>query len=283
MTAPTTTPGPTPAQLFLPRTRLTLTPRQVLLRALPPNEALGCDPPERALVNDITALGVLQPVILVQTPAGRYTVADGRNRIWAARQAGLTAVPALVVPAGQIAPSAIGAKANALRRANPRTRLSFVQEAEAAGLDDRAICAVGGFSAAELKATRKVLDLIPALHAAFTAGTIPASVAHAAAGLTPDQQEMLAARLATEGTLRLTDVRAARRVAREESVAQLSPALFATPNAGEAEPWPGVVARHLLHARAALPPDAAPDLRAAIATALTLAERAAGPASTPSA
>ena len=39
-----------------------------------------------------------------------------------------------------------------MRRANPRTRLAFVQEAEAAGLDDRAICAVGGFSAAELKA-----------------------------------------------------------------------------------------------------------------------------------
>ena len=53
-----------------------------------------------------------------------------------------------------------------------------IQEAEAASLDDRAICAVGGFSAAELKATRKVLDLIPALHAAFTVGRIPASVAH---------------------------------------------------------------------------------------------------------
>jgi ATP-dependent DNA helicase Rep len=72
-------------------------------------------------------------------------------------------------------------------------------------------------------------------------------------------------------------------IAREESVAQLSPALFATPDAGAAEPWPGVVARHLLHARAALPPGAAPDLRAAIATALTLAERAAGPASPQSA
>ena len=85
MTTPRTTPVPNPAQLFLPRTHLSLTPRQVLLSALPRNEALGCDPPDRALVNDIRALGVLQPVILVQTPAGGYTVADGRSRIWAGR------------------------------------------------------------------------------------------------------------------------------------------------------------------------------------------------------
>ena len=63
-------------------------------------------------------------------------------------------------------------------------------------------------------------------------------------------------------------------------MAQLSPALFATPDAEEVEPWPSAVARHLLHARAALPPGAAPDLRAAIAVALTLVERANGPAST---
>jgi hypothetical protein len=88
MTTPTTTPVPTPAQLFLPRTHVTLMSRQVLLSALPPNEALGCDPPERALVTDITALGVLQPVLLVQTPAGGYTVGDGRSRIWAARLGG---------------------------------------------------------------------------------------------------------------------------------------------------------------------------------------------------
>src|SRR2546423_7089013 len=218
MTASTTTALAAPIQPFLPHTRLSLTVREILVSDLPPNEQLRCDPPDRDLIGDVKALGLLQPVILVEKKTGGYTVADGRRRIWAARLAGLTSVPAMVVLEGQIKPSAIGAKANTLRRDNPRTRLTFIQEAEAAGLDDKAICAVGGFSAAELKATRKFLDLIPALHAAFTAGRIPASVAHAAAGLMPDQQEILAARLATEGTLRLTDVRAARRVEREESV-----------------------------------------------------------------
>lgn len=283
MTASTSGPLATSAQLFLPQMHLSLTVRQVLLSALPCNEALGCDPPDRALVHDITALGVLQPVILVETAAGAYMVADGRSRIWAARLAGLSAVPALVAPEGQITPSALGAKANALRRDNPRTRLAFVQEAEAAGLDDRTICAVGGFNAAELKATRKFLELIPPLRAAFIAGAIPARVAHGAAALLPDQQEVLVATLATAGTLRLADVRAARQVAREESMAQLSPALFATPDAEGTEPWPSTVARHLLHARAALPPGTAPDLRAAIAAALALAECAAGLASTHSA
>ena len=252
-TASTTTALAAPIQPFLPHTRLSLTVREILVSDLPPNEQLRCDPPDRDLISDVKALGLLQPIILVEKTTGGYTVADGRSRIWAARLAGLTSLPAMVVPEGQITPSAIGAKANTLRRDNPRTLLTFIAEAEAAGLDDKALCAVGGFSAAELKAARKLLTLIPLLRAAFDAGKIRANVAREAAALTEAQQTALAAKLAAEGKLTVASVRQAKCVTRAESAAALPLDLFTTPDAAGPRPWRAEYSRLVLQALALVP------------------------------
>lgn len=265
MTAPFT-----PLQQFLPRTQVPLEAARVPLDALPPDGALGCDPPDPALVADIAVVGVLQPVLLMRQATGvygAYVVCDGRGRIRAARAAGCTDIPALVAPLGHIAPSALGSKANALRRENPRTRLAFIEEATAAGLDDRAICRVGGFGAAELRAARRLQGLIPALRAALDAGTIRASVAHAATALTPEQQQVVACQLAKTGQVHVSDVRAARRVARTDAVAALPPALFDTPPVEPAGDWQAEIGQLLRHALALVPADA-PALHGAIAAAL---------------
>jgi len=265
------------AQPFLPHTRVPLVAERVPLAALPPDAALGCDPPGAALVADIRAVGILQPVILMTRADGSYVVCDGRGRIRAARAAGLDAVPAMVAPEGHIAPSAVGAKANALRRDNPRTRLTFIEEAAAAGLDDRAICRVGGFGAAELKAARRLLDLVPALRAALDAGTIRATVAQDAAALEPGQQETLVALLARTGRLAVGDVRAARRVERDAAVAVLPPLLFDTPDAAVPGDWRADIGR-LLRQALALVPVTEPAARVTIVAAL--AATAADPVAT---
>jgi len=256
-----------PTQPFLPHTRVPLVADRVSLAALPPDNDLGCDPPSAALVADIRAVGILQPVILMTRAGGGYVVCDGRGRIRAARAAGLDAVPAMVAPAGHIAPSAVGAKANALRRDNPRTRLTFIEEAAAAGLDDRAICRVGGFGAAELKAARRLLGLVPALRAALDAGTIRATVAQDAAALEPGQQETLVALLARTGRLAAGDVRAAKRVERDAAVAVLPSLLFDTPDAAVPGDWRADAGR-LLRQALALVPVAEPAARAAVVAAL---------------
>ncbi len=228
-TRKTSTAAATPAaQLFLPETRVPLEAVEVDLDALPADDALGCDPPRPALVQDIRAVGVLQPIILVRRGAG-YTVADGRSRVRAARAAGLTTIPAVVAPEGHIAPLAVGAKANALRRDNPRTRLAFIEEATRAGLDDRAICRVGGFSASELRAARRIDGLIPPLREALDRGAIRAAVAREAAVLSVGEQETLATTLAETGKLGAGDVHAARQVDRASAAAALPASLFATP------------------------------------------------------
>lgn len=244
---------PPPVQQFLPATRVPLVAWNVPLASLPPDDLLRCDAPDPALVADIAALGVLQPVILMDRPDGSYTVCDGRSRIWAARAAGLTHIPAMIAPAGRIAPSAVGAKANALRRDNPRTRLAFIEEASAAGLDDRTICRVGGFSASELRAARRLLDLIPALRKALDEGKIRASVARDAAALTAAQQETLVAMLQEAGQLHVADVRRARRVERAGATVALPRELFETPDAASA--WRSCVRRLLQDAFDATPED----------------------------
>jgi ParB-like chromosome segregation protein Spo0J len=254
-------------QPFLPHTRVPLVAARVPLAALPADADLECDPPGAALVADIRAVGILQPVILMTRVDGSYVVCDGRGRIRAARAAGLDAVPAMVAPEGHIAPSAVGAKANALRRDNPRTRLTFIEEATAAGLDDRTVCRVGGFGAAELKAARRLLGLVPHLRAALDAGTIRAAVAQEAAALEPAQQETLVAALALTGRLAVGDVRAARRVVRDAAVAELPPLLFETPAAAAAGDWRTDAGR-LLHQVLALVPVTEPAARAAVAAAI---------------
>ncbi len=254
-------------QPFLPHTQVPLVAARVPLAALPADADLGCDPPAAALVADIRAIGILQPVILMTRADGSYVVCDGRGRIRAARAAGLDAVPAMVAPEGHIAPSAVGAKANALRRDNPRTRLTFIEEATVAGLDDRTICRVGGFGASELKAARRLLGLVPDLRAALDAGTIRAAVALEAAALEPDQQETLVATLARTGHLAVGDVRAARRVVREAAVAELPPLLFETPAVAMAGDWRADAGR-LLRQALALVPVTEPAARAAVTAAL---------------
>lgn len=256
---------PTPIQQFLPATQVPLVATNIPLASLPPDDALACDLPDPALVADIAALGVLQPVILMGWSDGSYIVCDGRSRIRAARAAGLTHIPAMVAPSGHIAPSAVGAKANALRRDNPRTRLAFIEEAAAAGLDDRTTCRVGGFSVAELRAARRLLDLIPALRTALDEGRIRASVAREAAALTPGQQKALAAILDEAGHLHVTDVRRARRVERVEAAVALPQELFATPDASG--DWRAYVRLHLQEAFDATPEDE-DAVREAIASAL---------------
>lgn len=259
--------SPSPFQHFLPHAQVPLVAATVALTALPPDESLGCDAPDPALAADIAALGVLQPIILMEQGTGGYVVCDGRSRIRAARMAGLAVIPAMVAPEGHIAPSAIGAKANALRRDNPRTRLTFIEEAAAAGLDDQTICRVGGFSAAELKAARRFLDLIPVLRTALDTGTIRATVARAAAALTPAQQRTLLGSLHGTGRLRLTEVQAARRVARADAMATLPLDLVGTPDADAPDDWRAGTG-HLLRAALALVPAGEPAARDAITAAL---------------
>src|SRR4029434_5271358 len=97
-----TTPTPTePAgPTLIPAARITLAHRDVPLAEFPPNDELMGPAPDRALVDSVRDFGVLDPVLLERHESLRrpYVVRDGRRRIKAARLAGLTSVPAVVLP-----------------------------------------------------------------------------------------------------------------------------------------------------------------------------------------
>ncbi len=200
--------------------------RVIALAELPPDEELYGDPPSASMVASVRNYGVLQRILLIEGRDG-YVVAAGRNRIKAARAAGLSHIPARIFPAGWTPAAVLTLIENGERRRNPVADLVAIEDLIAHGADKAAICAATGLPPQVVDARLRLHNLIPALRTALYDGRIRISVAERAAKLSPDRQEVLAARLGESGKLRVRDVQEASQVAAREAVQTLPAELFA--------------------------------------------------------
>jgi ParB family chromosome partitioning protein len=152
------------------------------------------------LAASISAHGVLQPVVVRGLANGDYQLIAGERRVRAARQAGLTQVPAVIRD-----PSEEQMIELALIENLQRTDLNPLEEAmgfrvliERFGLAHDAVASRIGRSRASVSNSLRLLDLAPETQAALLEGQISEGHARALAGLTVSELQVAALQIVLE-------------------------------------------------------------------------------------
>jgi ParB family chromosome partitioning protein len=152
------------------------------------------------LAASISAHGVLQPVVVRGLANGDYQLIAGERRVRAARQAGLTQVPAVIRD-----PSEEQMIELALIENLQRTDLNPLEEAmgfrvliERFGLAHDAVATRIGRSRASVSNALRLLDLAPETQDALLGGKISEGHARALAGLTVTELQVAALQIVLE-------------------------------------------------------------------------------------
>ena len=152
------------------------------------------------LAASISAHGVLQPVVVRGLANGDYQLIAGERRVRAARQAGLTQVPAVIRD-----PSEEQMIELALIENLQRTDLNPLEEAmgfrvliERFGLAHDAVATRIGRSRASVSNALRLLDLAPETQDALLEGKISEGHARALAGLTVTELQVAALQIVLE-------------------------------------------------------------------------------------
>lgn len=145
-----------------------------------------------ALVASVTEHGILQPVLVTETPDG-YQLVAGERRVRAARMAGLTRIPALVRQLAELDQLQLALVENV-----QRSDLNPIEEAQAFrqliddfGFSQEQVAAKVGRARSTVANTLRLLDVDPAVQAAVADGRITEGHARALATLSADQQASL--------------------------------------------------------------------------------------------
>jgi len=184
--------------------------------------------PSRQLVASVRRYGVVTPVILVDTGDGQgRQLVDGRRRVLAAKEAGLTHIEAVTYSfnredARTFPAELLTLTLNELRRPNPVAEAEAIRRLLDRGAPLRDICRATGMSPARVKQRMRLLNLAAPLAQALSQGEITVGTAEAAAKLSSTEQRALADRLAERGKLTLEDVAEARSARRQSAQAALS-------------------------------------------------------------
>ncbi len=155
------------------------------------------------LAASISAHGVLQPIVVRGLANGDYQLIAGERRVRAARQAGLTQVPAVIRD-----PTDEEMIELALIENLQRTDLNPLEEAmgfrvliERFGLPHEAVANRVGRSRAAVTNALRLLDLTPETQEALMEGTITEGHARALAGLTVSELQVAALQIVLERQL----------------------------------------------------------------------------------
>ena len=154
------------------------------------------------LAGSIRELGVLEPVLLQRRPAGRFELVAGERRLRAARLAGLTLVPAVIV---QTDPR--GSLERALVENLHRADLNPIEEGSAyrqlideGGLTQEALAARLGLNRVSITNALRLLDLPLSIQKLVAEGRLSAGHGKTLVGLQGNPfQERLARRAVQEG------------------------------------------------------------------------------------
>ncbi|HVT63903.1 MAG TPA: ParB/RepB/Spo0J family partition protein [Mycobacteriales bacterium] len=179
---------------------------EVAVDAIEPNPKQPRDVFDEAamaeLVTSIREVGVLQPVVVRALGEGRYQLVMGERRLRASKEAGLSAVPAIVRDTGDDA-----MLRDALLENLHRQQLNPLEEAAAYrqlldefGATHEELAERIGRSRSQVSNTIRLLGLPPAVQRRVAAGVLSAGHARALLALEdPEAQERLAARIVAEG------------------------------------------------------------------------------------
>lgn len=152
------------------------------------------------LAASIAVHGVLQPVVLRATPTGDYELVAGERRLRAARQAGLTTIPAVVrdTPTEELLELALVENVQ-------RTDLNAIEEAQAyrelidrIGLTHDEVAQRVGKSRVAISNALRLLDLAPETRAAIVDGRISEGHGRALAALTIPELQRAVLRIVLE-------------------------------------------------------------------------------------
>ena len=187
------------------------------------------------LADSICAQGVVQPLVVRPTAAGRFQIIAGERRWRAAQRAGVETVPALVREVSDEAAVAVGLienlqredlnpleAAGALRRLIHDFGLSHQRTAEAVGRSRTAVTNL-----------LRLLELNEDVQRLVGDGSLETGHAKALAGLTGSAQSEVAARVAKEGlTVRQTEGL----VRRRQAAGEAAPGQGGEPGGGQLDP-----------------------------------------------
>jgi ParB-like chromosome segregation protein Spo0J len=171
-----------------------------------PVESLAFDPhirPSIALVRSIRDLGCLMPILIEE--GGR--VIEGRRRLEAARQAGLSEIPAHIVPP-VFDLDALSAHLNSERGQSPVEVYRAVVALKKRGMAAERIARLIGITTPTIRAYESLSSMDARLVAAFERGDIRFSVARMAARKSRQAQRGLVAILRRDGTITAKDCQA---------------------------------------------------------------------------
>jgi len=171
--------------------------------------------PTDRMVQSVRRHGVLTPVLLQERVDDDGVIAleivDGNRRVWAAKEAGLERIPAIVYQNPD--PEAMAAATlitNTLRSRNAVSEWQAVERLSDMGHDAPALMRLTGLTKASLETRLRPSTMHPDLQRALLDGRISVTVWERAGRLPPESQQRLADMLEHRGGLRLADVDAER-------------------------------------------------------------------------
>lgn len=173
--------------------------------------------PSQAFLDSIQRFGVLEPVILVNVGWDTYVIADGRRRMLAVNQLGMSQIPALVFDSDV---SVLTLVANAQRSPNPLSEYDAICKLLDRGYSEKEIVQATGLAPGTVKKRMKLGKLTPVLTEAYRSGLVSNTVAEAISGLPSGQQAILEETLAAKGRLSAPDVKEAK-LKRRDAATQL--------------------------------------------------------------
>lgn len=180
-----------------------------------------------ALVNQIKAFGVLEPIKVIPIPPEKqaargghqYEVIDGRRRLHAAWKVGHETIPAIVISIGadEAYASLIALASHALRSENHAWELSKLEAMLAAGSSQVEIARHSGMTVGQIKERLRLLTLIEPLRIAFDSSRLSFSQAKRISALPQSVQIELDRILEAEGKLTGEDVKTVTRARRADA------------------------------------------------------------------
>lgn len=180
--------------------------------------------PNDRLIRSVRDFGILTPVLLHEVVDADgvigLQIVDGNRRVAAAREVGLSQVPAVVLQ--QVEPELVSAMTvitNTLRSRNAVSEWRAVEDLSSFGHDAGGIMQLTGLTKSSLETRLRPSEMHPDLRRAMLEGRLNVTVWERAGRLPRESQQRLADVLAEKGGLRLADVDAERRrIEAEETV-----------------------------------------------------------------